>query len=289
MARGVRLRAVPLLARATGLLGQVPTDGWRRVELDGDVAGDLWSPRRPSGPPVLLAVGVTPDGPADPRVRRLAGAFARAGRTVFVPQLALADRELTEVDVDRLVAALGALDDGRGVIAVGFSFGGSYSLIAAADPRAGDHVRAVASFGAYAELLGYLSAMRSRLRDEDAVAELADGLGLENDERDRVVAVLAGRAELEDLPERLIRLAERLSPVSYAGQVDAPVVLLHATGDETVPDREVWLLADAFPHARVHTVEQFTHVDLRAHPGQVVELLRDLRTVWRFAAAVLGA
>lgn len=289
MAPDARLRAVPLLARATGLLGEVPTEGWRRVELGEGVGGDLWSPRRRSGPPVLLAVGVTPDGPADPRVRRLAGAFARAGRTVFVPELALADRRLTEIDVDRLVAALRALDTGRGVVAVGFSFGGSYSLIAAADARAARHVRAVASFGAYAELLGYLSAMRSRLRDAEGVAELADGLGLDDAERDRVVAVLSGRAEVEELPDRLIGLAERLSPVSYAGEVEVPVVLLHAKGDETVPDRELWLLADAFPHARVHTVELFTHVDLRANPGQVVELLRDLRTVWRFAVAVLQA
>lgn len=289
MAPGARLRAVPLLARATGLLGDVPTDGWRRVDLGGAVAGDLWSPRRRSGPPVLLAVGVTPDGPADPRVRRLAGALARAGRTVFVPELALADRELTELDVDRLVAAFRALDAGQGVVAVGFSFGGSYSLIAAADPRAAPHVRAVASFGAYAELLGYLSAMRSRLRDADAVAALADGLGVEARERDRVIAVLDGRAGVDELPDHLRDLAGRLSPVSYAGAIDAPVVLLHASGDETVPDRELWLLADAFPHANVHTVELFTHVDLRARPRQVLQLVGDLRTVWRFAVAVLRA
>lgn len=289
MAPGASLRAVPLLARATGLLGDVPTDGWRRVELSGEVAGELWPPRRRGGPPVLLAVGVTPDGPADPRVRRLADALARAGRTVFVPELALADRELTEVDVDRLVAAFRALDAGQGVVAVGFSFGGSYSLIAAADPRAGPHVRAVASFGAYAELLGYLSAMRSRLHDADAVADLADGLGLQGAERDRVIAVLDGRAEVDELPDRLKDLAERLSPVSYAGGIDAPVVLLHASGDETVPDHELRVLADAFPHASVHTVELFTHVDLRARPGQVFPLLADLRTVWRFAVAVLRA
>lgn len=289
MAPGARLRAVPLLARATGLLGEVPTEGWRRAQLGEGVGGDLWFPRRRTGPPVLLAAGVTPDGPADPRVRRLAGAFARAGRTVFVPELALADRQLTEADVDRLVAALRALDTGRGVVAVGFSFGGSYSLIAAADDRAGRHVRAVASFGAYAELLGYLSAMRSRLRDVESVAELADGLGLDGAERDRVLAVLSGRAEVDELPDRLIDLAGRLSPVSYAGEVEVPVVLLHAKGDETVPDRELWLLAEAFPHARVHTVELFRHVDLRARPGQVVELLRDLRAVWRFAVAVLQA
>lgn len=285
-----RLRALPLLVRATGLAGRAPRSGWSEVRLGEGTAGELWPLRgRVTGPPIVLAIGVTPEGPADPRVRRLADALARTGRTVFVPRLALADRRLTYEDVDRLVQAVATLDRGRGVVAVGFSFGGAYSLIAAADPRTEGHLRAVATFGAYAELLGFLTEMRSELRDQEAVLELIAGHELVGEERDRVVAVLEGRAEVEDLPERLLALARQLSPVTYADEVDVPVVLLHATGDETVPDRELRLLADAFPQARVHTVELFTHVDLHAHPGKAVDLLRDLWTLWRFAVTVLGA
>ncbi len=290
MALSAGLRAVPLLARATGLVGDVPASGWREVELGVGTAGELWVPRGPvSGPPIVLAVGVTPEGPADPRVRRLADALVRAGRTVFVPRLALADRRLTDDDVELLVRAVGALDRGRGTVAVGFSFGGSYSLIAAADRRTRGRLRAVASFGAYAGLLGFLGEMRSELRDRDAVLELIAGHGLSGEDRERVIAVLEGRAGVDELPSSLIALARRLSPVSYAGEVDVPIVLLHSRGDGTVPDGELERLADAFPHARVHTVELFTHVDLRARPSQVIALLGDLRTVWRFAVAILSA
>ncbi|MBW3561313.1 MAG: hypothetical protein KY437_02335 [Actinobacteria bacterium] len=280
------LRAVPLLARALGLVGEVPTSGWRDVELADGVRGHRWDPPRAvTGPPVLLAAGVTPQGPDDPRVRRLAGALAAAGRAVFVPHMALSDRQLTTDDVDHLVTAIEALDDGGGVVAVGFSFGGAYSLIAAADPGAARSLRAVASFGAYADLLGFLATARSRLFDAE---ELVAAQDLTSAEQQRVLEVLGG-GDIDQLPERVLDLARRLSPASYAGRVEVPVLLLHATGDPTVPDRELHALAEAFPHAAVHTVEVFTHVDLVADLRQLPRLVGDLWSVWRYATAILGA
>lgn len=281
------LRALGVLLRATGLTGEVPERGWQQVELADGVPGHLWAPRgSPSGPPILLAAGVTPRGPEDPRVRRLAGALARAGRTVFVPRMALSDRRLTTEDVDRLVAAIGALDRGRGVVALGFSFGGSYSMIAAVDEQVARSLRAVASFGAYADLLGFLGLARGRLFDAE---ELVAAQDLSPEEQRRVLAVLDERAEIGELPDRVLDLARRLSPASYAGRVRVPLLLLHASGDPTVPDRELHALADAFPHATVHVVEGFTHVDLVADLRQLPTLIGDLWTVWRYTAAVLRA
>lgn len=280
------LRAVPLLARALGLVGEVPTSGWREVELAEGVRGHRWDPPRGvTGPPVLLAAGITPQGPDDRRVRRLAGALAAAGRTVFVPRMALSDRQLSPEDVDDLVAAIGALDRGRGVVAVGFSFGGAYSLIAATDPAVARSLRAVASFGAYADLLGFLATARSRLFDAE---ELVAAQDLTAHEQQRVLEVLRG-GDIERLPQRALDLARRLSPASYAGRVEVPVLLLHATGDPTVPDRELRALAEAFPHAAVYTVEGFTHVDLVADLRQLPTLVGDLWSVWRYTTAILAA
>ncbi|MFN2556302.1 MAG: alpha/beta hydrolase family protein [Nitriliruptorales bacterium] len=165
-----RVQAARLLLR--WLLNRpLPGDcatGWRDVLLRPPAGEDLpaapgrlWLVPRPA-PAVLLAAGVTPQGTADPRLVRLATAIARTGRVVFAPQLALARHELDEADIERLVTATRALHAHprvRGSVAMlGFSFGASYALLAAADPRVGERLRLVASFGGYGDLGGIIQA-----------------------------------------------------------------------------------------------------------------------------------
>lgn len=203
--------------------------GWRDVLLSpppGEdlppAPGRLWLVPRPA-PAVLLAAGVTPQGTADPRLMRLATAIARTGRVVFAPELALARRQLDEADIARLVSATLALDahpSVRGGVAIlGFSFGASYSILAAADSRASQRLRLVASFGGYGDVGGIIQAattgatlldgQRHEWRSEipasaseaviDLILQQGRLLGAETVEA--VAAVLRGESEPADLPQ----------------------------------------------------------------------------------------
>jgi dienelactone hydrolase len=316
-APGTCLAAAGLVARSLGLRlpGLIPVR-WRDVELDG-VPGRLWRPWGGPAPAVLLPAGITPEGPADPRVMRLAGAIARARRVVFVPRLALTGRELTDDDVERLVRAGLALHQHPGttgrVTALGFSFGGSFLLLAAADPRIADRLGLVAAFGAYGHLVGLVQTVttgvallggephpwsghqdvvqrtRSRLAGvvrehvRDPAAEPALEAVFTNRDPAETPALVAA------LPPPFPELLERLSPVNVAPHVRAPVVLLHAVDDPTIPYTEMLRLAAAFPRASTHTVRLFTHVDFVPTPGRIADVVRDLAATWQLASALLAA
>lgn len=341
-----RLRAARLLLGwmlDRPLPGDRPT-GWRDVVLappPGEdlphAPGRLWLvPRR--APAVLLAAGVTPQGTGDPRLMRIASAIARAGRVVFAPELALARHRLDEDDIERLVTATLALDAHPrvrdGVAILGFSFGASYSIVAAAHPRARERLRLVASFGGYGDIGGVIQAATTgvtlldgrryewlpgtvtRVRETVADAILRHGRDILGAER--VAAVSAAlRGELDPatlslparrihdvvanrdpthtgelvaaLPQPLPDLFARLSPTGIAEEVRAPVVLVHARDDSTIPYAELRRLAAAFPQAPIHTVRLFRHVDFRPSPRRLAQAARDLQAAWRFTATLLAA
>ena len=291
------LAAVGVVARALG--GEFPAlrpTAWRDVRLGRTgVPGRLWLTSKPA-PPILLAAGVTPQGPADPRVMRLADALARAGRSVFVPELELARRRLDLRDRDRLVEATRALRRHpwcRGpVAALGFSFGGSYLLAAAGDDRVRDQFGLVASFGAYGDLLGLFARVRDRFAEHvDIEPEaLRAGIGADLTDADLRVAarILRGEAEPSTAPQALVDLARALSPVAQADHVTAPVLLVHATDDPVIPVDELATLQRAFPNAPALTVRLFTHVDFAPTPARLADALRDLGAAWRLAAALLA-
>jgi dienelactone hydrolase len=135
------------------------------------VPADLYLPRSmlPPGrllmhrPGVLLFVGIyTPKD--DPRLVHLAGALARAGIVVLVPEsAAMLEGRLEPREIELLVTAFRALlerpeVDPRRAGFVGFSTGGSLALVAAADPRIRDRVAFVHAFGSYADALTFLHA-----------------------------------------------------------------------------------------------------------------------------------
>jgi hypothetical protein len=80
-----------------------------------------------------------PKGGHDPRVQQVSRALAGAGRTVFVPDLELSRTTFDRIDIDRVVpvgpGAARAQPAAGGVAVLGFSYGGSLALVAAADPR----------------------------------------------------------------------------------------------------------------------------------------------------------
>lgn len=256
-----RLAAATVLARALG----VPLPGrpisHRRIRLrsgpGADVTGRLWT----GGwqlPAVVVAGGVSPQGPDDPRLVRLARALAGARRAVFVPRLALSDRRLDPGDVDRLVRAVAALDDHPGVVGgvslLGFSFGGSFALLAAADPQVADRVRWVSTFGAYGHLIGLVQAATTGVVLIDGRPHPAAGRMLAPLELARALSEHGGEDLLGEHGGCLKRaLAGDLSPA----QLPTPVRALHAVLANQDPARTAELVA-AVPGRLSQLVDQLS-------------------------------
>lgn len=319
-----RLKALPTAAQAVDVAFPrplAPTVTRAEVRVGG-VLGDLYTIGR-AAPTVVLLPGATPAGRNDRRAITAAEAIARAGRTVFVPELTLYDSRIDARDLDRIVEAVLALPahrlgEGPPTI-VGFSYGGSYGLVAAADPRLAGRLALVATFGAYFDLLGVMQAATTGVSivGEDRLAWDADpragallvehALQLAPDEeREALAAALDGRTDPATLgpearalhallantdPDRTAALAarlppgirgvlERFSPATVAGDLDAPVVALHSTDDPAVPYAEGLRLARGLPDARFVTVERFTHVDFTSG-GSPVDLARATPDLWR--------
>jgi pimeloyl-ACP methyl ester carboxylesterase len=294
----------------------------RTVDLDG-VTGHLYSPGGPA-PAIVLIPGVAPRGKDDPRAVRVATAIARAGRVVLVPDLELTQQRFVEADIDRLVLSVLALERSPavrgGVSYFGVSYGGSFAMVAAADPRLEGHLVQVAVFGAYFDLVGVLQAVttgralvagRAFTWEGPALArrvlgEAAAGL-LPAGQRDDLAPALADEdprglrpaarslyellmnrdpartAELVgELPDDLRSLLRRFSPSTAASRIRAPVIAMHSMDDPAVPFAELIRLRRALPEARVTVVRSFRHVDFTS-PGDLGTLVGDLASAWRFA------
>lgn len=326
-----RAKALPLAVEAIGR--EVPRPFASAVVREearvGDVVGDLYA-GEDSAPSVVLLPGATPAGRDDRRTVTVARALARSGRTVFVPELALYDRRVDEADLERIADAALALPAhrlGQGpVLIVGFSYGGAYGLVAAADPRLADRVVQVATFGAYWDLVGVVQAVTTGAslvdgarfdwngdpRARQLLAEHALTLAAP-EHRETLAAALAGERDpatlhpdaqalhallTNDDPQATAALAERLgdeaqrilrrfSPARVADDIDAPIVAMHAVDDPAVPYAEARRLQADRPDARLVTVELFSHVDLTG--VSIVGALPDLWRTWRFAGWVLAA
>lgn len=330
---GVRARgkAVGVLAESLGHglprpFGRVVTV--TQAELAG-VRGDLY---RPGGraPAILLVPGAAPRGRADPRVVRLARALARADRIVFVPQLSLYADEFDPADIERLVASvlgLAARPDVRGRVAMlGFSFGGSFAMVAAADPRARPHLRLVATFGSYFDLVGMIQAAstgwsvvdgrRTRWQVPPQAPEVLRRVArtlTPAAERGRLDEAFAGTASPSALPagaraaydlvtntdpDRTFalaarldpparRLVDRFSPAAVAKRLDVPVLAAHSKDDPAVPYAELARLRNGLPDAGTYSVTSFRHVDPGQGHGPTV--VRDLVVMWWFTGRVLAA
>jgi pimeloyl-ACP methyl ester carboxylesterase len=324
-----RAKAVAVIAESFGLFWPRPFAAVatrRQVQLGG-VTGDIYGEGEP-WPAIVLVPGAAPDGKDDARVVRLARALARAARTVFVPQLALAEKRLVMEDIDDIVAAVLALYDLHPVpvTLLGFSYGGSFSLLAAADDRLDGSLGRVATFGAYFDLVGVAQAVNSgrslvngdeipwdahpRAREvfrEVAVEMAPEGI------KDELRGALAGRLEAsaigpearavhdfvvnEDpqqtyalaarLPEQMRATLESFSPASVVDGIGAEVIALHSTDDPVVPYGEALRLRAALPDAALETVSLFSHVNLAG--GSPLGKAADLLATWRFTTRLLAA
>jgi pimeloyl-ACP methyl ester carboxylesterase len=245
---------------------------------------------------------------------------------VFVPTLRLSETRLDPRDVEDIVTATEALSErtARRVTILGISYGGSFGLIAAADPRLHDRLELVAVFGAYFDLRGLIQAAstgvslvgdrripwegdpRAREVLQNAATELVPP-----GQRDALTTALTnddGIADLEpearavyelvtnDDPAATFALAGRLgdhatriiegsSPASVAGSLQVPVIALHSTDDPVTPYGEAVRLEAEMPEARLVTVSLFQHVDLEG--ASLPAMFPDLVRTWRFTSWVL--
>jgi pimeloyl-ACP methyl ester carboxylesterase len=328
-----RGKAVAVLAEAIGLPFPRPAAATvtRTAATIGAVPGDLYSPGQPA-PAIVLIPGAAPGGKDDPRVIRAARAIARAERVVFVPTLELAERRFVEEDIERIAAATAALTDhelvrGR-VTLLGFSYGGSFGLVAAADPRLDGKLAQVAVFGGYYDLIGLVQAVTTGVSLVDGRRIPWEGHPMaEAILRARAVSLVPGKeqnallAALEggstqglgrssramyDLlvnedPARTFDLATRLStsardllarfsPSSVADRIDVPVVAMHSTDDPAVPYGEALRLEQGIPGTRLVSVEAFRHVDFSVtSPAAWFRASDDLWNAWRFTSWLLAA
>lgn len=176
----------------------------------------------------VLSLGIHPLPLDHPDVVRVAGAIARLGVVVGVPEsTALRETRVTAEEPGRLadaflvVSALPEVDATRVGLA-GFSAGASVALVAAADARIADRVAYVSAFGAYADaekLLVDVATRTSELHGD--VAPWGPEVGIRRD----VAALMMGA--IEPSPERE-RLAAVLAPVvdsETAPQGPDPAVL----------------------------------------------------------------
>ncbi len=319
-----RAKAVAVLADATGL--SVPRPFARdvsvsAVEYDG-VIGDLYSGGDES-PAIIFVPGAAPGGRSDPRVVEAAIALARAGRRVFVPELHHYERTFDYDDVERLVTAIVELSDEAPVGMLGFSYGGSLSLLAAQDNRTRGRLAYAATFGAYFDLLHVIQGVTTgstlldgeevhfptvpeareiltdatvRLASGERAEELARALRLEDASDlpanlDAVHDLLTNRdprrteALATDLPPRFRTTLERFSPSTALGLLDVPVFILQSKKDAATPWTEAVLMERAVDRSRLVLIDHFSHVD----PPGLSGWLADGPRAWWFLSWLLAA
>lgn len=244
-----------------------------RRTSDG-VEFDLYQPLgRPRAGAIALH-GVTVRSRHDPRLVHFARSLAATGVSCAVPTLEHLSKCKWSVDdiaaiesVHRDVSAAGVAKPGI----IGFSYGASYGLVAAARPTIARDVSFVLCFGAchsFADLLaGYVASDDAEPADEAAwddkiylhavLAKSLQGLGVLEPEVEREAGELLSRycheataAEKRrfyeeklrgrELPRRCAphwdkRVLDALSPKGQLASIQCPVSLLHDSRDTVVP------------------------------------------------------
>jgi dienelactone hydrolase len=280
----------------------------------GEAEGDLYRPPgRGPHPGVVVCLGVVPFEVNHPQVPRLGAALARAGFAALLYwSPAMRDSRLDPADSENIALVYDCLlaqpyvDPARSGL-LGTCVGGSFALLAAAQPAIRDRISYVLAYAPFASMwtLARDVASATRVRDAarepwqvdpltrkvyvrtfTAVLEPSEAEQLRTgdqqpsrpgDGRDlsvagRVVATLLTRLSVDDAEAALRRLPTALqdrlnamSPLLYAKDLHAPlIVLCHDRDDPVIPVSETRALAAALAgHTRVRYTEFtiFQHLD----------------------------
>lgn len=259
----------------------------RDIEIPG--TSSFYDSYAPAGPPagtVAAVHGLAVNGGRDARLVRLARFIAQRGVTCLTPTLgSLADCRWDTEDIEAIGRLVESTTGAIGL--VGFSWGGSYSLIAAGRSEWADRVRFVLAVGAYYRLEEVLDWIVERQKagmepgyDLNAYIyerlvlayQNREDLGLDPGIADEIRSLLAryshGATEKEKngFHDRHLRdlvldgtprdkwgheILEALSPAGRLSSIRCPVHLVHGSGDTAVPPSDS------------HRI----HEELAAHPS----------------------
>ena len=245
------------------------------------------------GAALVLVHGFSPAGKDDPRVREAAALLSRAGFDVAVPTIpGLTRGRLGSDDVEPVVATLAARAEPS--VVVGVSVGAGPALLAAADPRVGDRVRAVLSLGGYAsasEVVRFwltgaygFDGLGGRVdHDPELVRMFVRANGDRLDPPSRALLEGGGPEGAARLlaapPAELQRYLDALSPIRVARDIRARLILVHGRDDRAVPYTESLRLAAARPErTRLVLVGVVDHVKGQGASGW--QGARDFLALW---------
>lgn len=263
---------------------------------------------RPGDPGIVLVHGANIGGIDDPRVRGLAEAFCRVGRTVLAPQLTLAERRMDPDDSLRILDAIDALADRTGpVVVVAFSYGAALVLTALAQrPAIQARVLTLATVGTFFDVVhliegvttgqvcvnGDLHPWRPPVEALEQVGPLlGDFLGGRS--LDTVRAILDNRDPrrvaglIGELPVDIRVMLDRISPAPHIHAIRVPLVALHSRLDPASPAVESQQLVAAVAkraRARLTLVGSLQHV---TPVGTALGWLRDAPGLLAFAGSIL--
>ena len=196
---------------------------------------DLYLPAREPRGAVVAVHGVTLRGGRDPRLVHFARSLARSQVACAVPTLpGLGSCLLAAGDLPVLEEVTLALaeETGQRPGLVGFSYGGSYCLVAAGRAKIADKVRFVLTFGAYASLEEVIAGYAEEQRQEPAgasawddriylhlvlVQQLEQELGLPEELRRQVQALLRRYCSEASAEEKRRFYDEKLRPLELVG------------------------------------------------------------------------
>jgi len=267
--------------------------GPRESQVPLGSAGALASLFEPLGRPkrtLVLVHGVSGRGNRDPHIVNLARSLVPLGYRCVIPELhGFAQFRHDPRDIETLVQAIEASQqlDGHRIALMAFSYGASYALVAAADPRARDACAAMVGFGAYYDLGEALEHQRQwLLKSTDLAEDCADiaylrytllschrhELGLSEQAWRDIEPILINyttRVPLDTKRGPLLRhtkdidyvalmqsyqrrdLSPRLSPATSLAHVRCHVGLLHDPNDRFVPAHHAERIRSALD-ARAH-------------------------------------
>ncbi len=193
-----------------------PEPKFSKVTLQ-DGTADLYE-SKPGMPGLVLVHGVAPGGPADPRMKSMAVAMNRLGRTVLAPSLVLGEQRLDRMDPARIRQAIDYLSDKTGdkVVVLAFSFGAAFTLVALEeDPRIQQKIQELATVGTYFDLVHLLQGVTAGR--VDAPGGVTDEWSPDPRAGKAVTEFLANYLESQER-EALIEAYEDRSPDGLAPQ-----------------------------------------------------------------------
>lgn len=294
----------------------------------GEDAATLYEPLERPRRTLVLVHGVSGRANNDPHIVNLARSLVPLGYRCVIPALrGFGEFRHDPRDIETLVAAIAASHqlDGHRVSMLAFSYGASYALVAAADPRVRDACSALVGFGAYYQLGEALEhQLRLLLENTDLEQDCADiaylrytllschreQLGFSAEAWAAIEPILVNyttRVPIENKRGPLLRYARDvdypalmqsymrrdlpplLSPATTLSNVRCRVGLLHDPNDRFVPSNHAELIKsvlDTRPH--VEPTEILTTPMLSHVQVDPMRQLFDLPKLVRLLEPALG-